>query len=285
LPDSRYRILLAEQDRGRREFLQANLKADGYEVLVAGSRQQALVLLCEQMPDLLVVDVGGDTLALIDGVRRGEGVAGRINPEVPIVVLSGGADELHRVRCLQRGADDVVGKPFSYPELRERVAAVLRRCSQRRARAVLRAGSLTIDLAARTLDAAGRPVELSRLEFDLLRTLAAEPGRVFPRGELLRGVWGYSTEARSRTLDSHVARLRAKLRAAGVERQLVCVWGVGYRLDPAEDGGLTDVMTEPRARPARAGRREPDASGPPVSPTVGIAPGGLVGVDISEGRR
>jgi DNA-binding response OmpR family regulator len=188
------------------------------------------------MPDLLLVDANGHTLQLVGAVRGGQGVAGRINPGVPIVVLSGNADELHRVRCLQRGADDIVGKPFSYAELRERVAAVLRRCCREHARSVLRAGLLTIDLTARTLDVAGRPVELSRMEFDLLRTLAAEPGRVFTRGELLRSVWGYSADARSRTLDSHVARVRAKLRAAGAERQLVSVWGIGYRLDPETVG-------------------------------------------------
>lgn len=236
MSDSRYKILLVERDRGCREFLAANLKADGYDVLVACSCQQALVLVCERLPDLLLVDVDGDTLALVDAVRGGEGVAGQINPGVPIVVLSGSADELHRVRCLQRGADDIVGKPFSYVELRERVAAVLRRCCRERGRAVLRAGPLTIDPAARTINAAGRPVELSRLEFDLLRTLAAEPGRVFTREELLRVVWGYSTAARSRTLDAHIARLRAKLRAAGVEHQLVSVRGVGYRLDAGRVG-------------------------------------------------
>ena len=116
------------------------------------------------------------------------------------------------------------------------MAAVLRRCCRDPVRAVLRAGPLTIDGAARTVDAAGRAVEVSRLEFDLLRTLAADPGRVFTREELLRVVWGYSTAARSRTLDAHVARLRAKLRAAGVEHQLVSVRGVGYRLDAGRVG-------------------------------------------------
>ena len=97
--DSRYKVLLVERDRGCREFLAANLKADGYDVLVACSREQALVLLCERLPDLLLVDVDGDTLALVDAVRGGEGVVGQINPGVGIVVLSGSADELHRVRA------------------------------------------------------------------------------------------------------------------------------------------------------------------------------------------
>lgn len=236
MPEARHTVLLAERDREYREHLAANLREDGYEVLVACSRRQALVLLCERMPDLLLVDVTGDTLAVVDAVRGGESVAGRINPGVPIIVLSGSADELHRARCLQRGADDVVAKPCFYPELRERVAAVLRRCCEERARAVLRVGAMSIDPAARTVHVAGRPVKLSRFEFDLLRTFAAQLGRVCTRGELLRDVWGYSTAARSRTLDTHIARLRAKLRAVGVECELVSVRGVGYRLDVGRVG-------------------------------------------------
>ena len=242
MPDSQYEILLAARDRGYREFLATNLEADGYKVQVACSREQALMLLRERLPDLLLIDLDGDTLALVDAVRGGEGLAGPIhsgvpiNSGVPIVALSGSPDELHLVRCLQRGADDIFGKPISYVELRERVAAVLRRCCREPVRAVLHAGPITIDPAARTINAAGRPVELSRLEFDLIRTLAAEAGRVFTRKELLRVVWGYSTAARTRTLDVHVARLRAKLRAAGVDHHLVSVRGVGYRLDDGRVG-------------------------------------------------
>jgi DNA-binding response OmpR family regulator len=232
LPDSHQTILLADEQDDTRAFLQDNLQCDGYQVRAACSRRQALVLLCELVPDLLLVDVNGQTLSLVDAIRGGEGVAGRINPDVAIVVLTGRCDELHRVRCLQRGADDVISKPFSYPELRERVAAVLRRCGRPRRGSVLRAGPLTIDLAARTVAVDGQPVELSRLEFDLLRALAAEPGRVFTRAELLRDVWGYPSETRSRTMDSHMGRLRGKLRAAGAGRIIVSVWGVGYRLDP-----------------------------------------------------
>jgi DNA-binding response OmpR family regulator len=88
-----------------------------------------------------------------------------------------------------------------------------------------------IDLAARSVDVDGDPVRLSRLEFDLLRTLASEPGRVFMREELLRDVWGYPSDTRTRTLESHVVRLRARLRGAGADRMIVSVWGVGYRLD------------------------------------------------------
>jgi DNA-binding response OmpR family regulator len=228
--DSRYTILVAEEDGATRTFLSDQLTADGYKVFGAASRQHALVVLCQAMPHLALIDVNGQTLDLVDAVRGGQGVAGRANPDVPIVVLGRGLDELARVRCLERGADDVVGKPFSYPELRGRIAAILRRAYGNPRRTMLRAGPLTIDLATRTADLAGEPLELSRLEFSLLRTLASEPGRVFTREELLRDVWGYRCPGRTRTLDSHASRLRQKFRAVGAGDLLANVWGVGYRL-------------------------------------------------------
>jgi DNA-binding response OmpR family regulator len=230
LIDSRHTILVAEEDDATRAFVADQLMADGYEVVAASTRQHALVLLCQLMPDLVLVDVNGQTLELVDAVRGGRGVAGRVNPDVPIVVLSGQLDELARVRCLERGADDVVDKPFSYPELRGRIAAILRRAYRDQRRTVVRAGPLTLDLTTRTAEVAGEALELSRLEFALLRTLAADPERVFTREELMRDVWGYRCPGRTRTLDSHASRLRRKLRAAGGAGLLVNVWGVGYRL-------------------------------------------------------
>ena len=228
-----YTILVAEEDRRCADFLAENLAADGYEIDVARSREQALQLLGQSPPHVLLVDVNGRTLSLIDAVRDGRGVTGRINPDMPIIVLTGQTEELHRVRLLRRGADDVITKPFFYMELRERVAGILRRAYRPGGRGALRAGPVMIDLSARTVDVYGVPVELSRLEFDLLRTLATEPGRVFTREELLSGVWGCARDRRTRTLDSHASRLRRKLRAAGAERVLVNVWGVGFRLmDP-----------------------------------------------------
>lgn len=176
-----------------------------------------------------MVDVNGKTLDLIDGVRSGAGLAGRLDPDTPMIVLSARADELHRIRVLDRGADDVLAKPFSYPELRARIAAVLRRADQRRAPRLLRVGELTVDIVARTVRVGERTVELSGKEYELLRALAGEPSRVFTRAELLRSVWGrgYGT---SRTLDSHAYRLRRKLAAAGADSLVQNVWGIGYRL-------------------------------------------------------
>src|SRR6516165_5621436 len=120
-------ILLAEEDDATRAFLHENLSADGYQVLVAPDRAKALALLSTAHPDLIVVDINGETLELLDTVRAGEGIAGRADPDTPMIVLSREADRLQRIRLLDRGGDDVVKKPFAYPELRARIGAVLRR--------------------------------------------------------------------------------------------------------------------------------------------------------------
>ena len=121
-------------------------------------------------------------------------------------MLSRDADRLQRIRVLDRGGDDVVKKPFAYPELRARIAAVLRRSELRRRTRILRAGPIVIDVRSREVRVFDRPVELSAKEYDLLVTLAGEPTRVFTRAELMRGVWGLHTFGHSRTLDSHACR-------------------------------------------------------------------------------
>ena len=145
---------------------------------------------------------------------------------------------------LERGGDDVVRKPFAYPELRARIAAVLRRSEIRRGARVLRAGPVVIDVRSHEVRVSGRAVELSDKEYRLLITLAGDPTRVFTREELLRAVWGFDTFARTRTLDSHASRLRRKLRGDGDEKLVVNVWGVGLRLidgplhQPQEDAAV-----------------------------------------------
>ena len=222
-------ILLAEEHDATRAFLADNLTADGYRVLIAPDRAKALALLTSH-PDLILVDVNGQTLGLLDAVRSGEGVAGRVDPDTPLIVLSRDADRLQRIRVLERGGDDVVRKPFAYPELRARIAAVLRRSELRRGARILRAGPIAIDVRSREVRVFDRTVELSAKEYDLLVTLAGEPTRVFTRAELLRGVWGLQTFGHTRTLDSHASRLRRKLCGDGHDKLVINVWGVGYRL-------------------------------------------------------
>ena len=227
-------ILLAEEHDTTRVFLADNLTADGYRVLCAPDKGKALALLCTALPDLILVDVNGQTLALLDAIRSGEGLASRADPDTPLIVLSRDADRLQRIRILERGGDDVLRKPFAYPELRARIAAVLRRSEIRRGARVLRAGPIVIDIRTREVRVSDRPVELSAKEYQLLVTLAGEPTRVFTREELLRSIWGHETFGHTRTLDSHASRLRRKLCSDQDDKLVVNVWGVGYALcDPA----------------------------------------------------
>jgi DNA-binding response OmpR family regulator len=145
-------------------------------------------------------------------------------------VLSRDADRLQRIRMLERGGDDVVRKPFAYPELRARIAAVLRRSEIRRGARILRAGPIVIDVRSREVRVFDRLVVLSDKEYQLLVALAGEPTRVFTRAELLRGVWGHQSFGHTRTLDSHASRLRRKLCGEGHDKLVINVWGVGYRL-------------------------------------------------------
>jgi DNA-binding response OmpR family regulator len=225
-------ILIVEDDPLIRTFLADNLTADGYDLLVAGTIDQALVELESRRPDLAVIDLrlpDGSGLDLIRRVRAADRVGSRIDPALPLIVLSGRGGELDRVRGFERGADDYVVKPFAYPELRLRIDAILTRTRGRNDSGLLRVGELEIDPVARLARVRGRPLTLAAKEFALLRTLASAPTRVFTKEELLREVWGFRSIGSTRTLDSHACRLRQKLRVHG-DQFLVNVWGVGYRL-------------------------------------------------------
>jgi DNA-binding response OmpR family regulator len=231
-------ILLVEDDSVLTTFLADNLSADGYEPIVAETVRDGLRELEFRRPDLAIIDLGlpdGSGLALIERVRMADGIVSRLDPSVPLVVLSARASDIDRVRGFERGADDFVAKPFSYGELRLRIAAVLRRTQPRTRLGCLRIGELELDPAGREVRLRGRRIELSQKEFALLRALAADPTRVLTKQELLRDVWGYRTLGTTRTLDSHACRLRTKLGADG-DRFVVNVWGVGYRL---VDGPVT----------------------------------------------
>ncbi len=225
-------ILVVEDNRATRTFLADNLTAEGYEVLECDCLADARAFLRTAFPDLAIIDLGlpdGDGLDLMQSVRETDRAAGRVDPDLPMLVLSGRAAELDRLRGFDRGADDYLIKPFSYQELRARVGALLRRTRHRPRLGRLRVGSLEIDSLSRQVWLRGEPLALSKKEFALLRALASEPTRVFTREELLRGVWGFRALGATRTLDSHAYRLRRKLNAAG-DRYVINVWGVGYRL-------------------------------------------------------
>lgn len=230
-------ILVVEDHRTTRTFLADNLSADGYAVVEAEDVRDARRLLEAAFPDLAIIDLGlpdGDGLELLALVRTADRIAGRLDPDLPLLVLSGRVSEIDRLRGFDRGCDDYMIKPFSYHELSARVKALLRRTRHRPTAARLRVGTLEIDPSSRQVWVRGELIGLSKKEYALLRALAGEPTRVFTREELLRGVWGFVAMGHTRTLDSHAFRLRQKLNRAG-DRYVVNVWGVGYRL---VDGAL-----------------------------------------------
>jgi DNA-binding response OmpR family regulator len=228
-------LLVVEDDEATRTFLTDNLAADGFKVAAATGAAEGLRAIEVRSPSLVVLDLlleDGNGLELLDRVRAADGLASRIDPDLPVVVLSARTGEADRVRGFARGADDYVPKPFLYGELLGRIRAVLRRANGRPQRGIMRVGELTIDPATRAVRLAGRSVHLSAKEFALLHALAEEPTRVYGKNELLRDVWGYLSIGNTRTLDAHACRLRKKLAPSG-RPWVVNVRGVGYKLTEA----------------------------------------------------
>ena len=238
-PDSPTVVIVEDHETTRR-FLADNLAADGFEPLEADTARAGLRLMATRTPQLAVVDLGlpdRDGLELLREVRSSDETFSRIDPRLPVILLTGRGDEVDRVRGFERGCDDYLVKPFSYAELRGRIAAILRRSSRRPGAGRLKVGPLELDPLARRVELDGRALSLSKKEFSLLRALAVEPARVFTREELLRGVWGFRDLVPTRTLDSHASRLRRKLAEAGAPGMIVNVWGIGYRLIDGPVGG------------------------------------------------
>ncbi|HEY7737195.1 MAG TPA: response regulator transcription factor [Candidatus Limnocylindrales bacterium] len=222
------RILIVEDDARIAGLIRDYLERAGYDVLRAADGRAALVTARSERPDLVVLDLGLPGLDGMDVTR-----ALRRDSEVPIVMLTARTDEVDRVAGLELGADDYVPKPFSPRELVARIRAVLRRTEGPEHRVgILRAGELEIDLDRRRVAVGGRAIGgLTVTEFDVLATLARQPGRVFTRGQLLDAVHGISGEAYERTIDGHVKNLRRKLgEPSGRPRLVETVHGVGYRL-------------------------------------------------------
>jgi DNA-binding response OmpR family regulator len=216
--------LLAEPEQEAREYLGRQLRDDGFDVLGASRRSEALDLVEREHPDVVLLA----ELDLCLRLRNGE--PGRTwDRNVPVILLAPSSDLVERVRALDRGADDVVGRPFAYEELLARIRALLRR-STAAAPEVLAAGELVVDRRTRRVSIRDSSVTLSAKEFELLAWLATEPNRVYTKEELLREVWGFRALGRTRTLESHASRLRRKLNLLPEDRYVVNVWGVGYRL-------------------------------------------------------
>ena len=224
-------ILVVEDETKIARLVRDYLEHAGFDVLVAGDGDAALANVRRSRPDLVVLDLGlpgRDGLDVARTLRR--------TSDVPIVMLTARGDETDRVVGLELGADDYVVKPFGPKELVARVRAVLRRTETARAGGpeVLRVADVEVDVGRMRVAVAGRPVELTPTEFQLLATLVREPGRVFTRGQLLDAVHGVAFESYERAVDAHVKNIRKKLEPVpGRPRYLLTVHGVGYRFADA----------------------------------------------------
>jgi DNA-binding response OmpR family regulator len=227
MPDSST-ILLVDDEDSVQKLLAYPLERDGFRVLQARDGEEALARFADEHVDLVVLDL---MLPKLDGLEVCKRL--RAESQVPIIMLTARDDELDKVVGLELGADDYITKPFSIREFRSRVRALLRRASAMRSNGqqdTISAHGLTIDTGRRSVEIAGRPVQLTYVEFELLRTLAAHPGRVYSRRMLLEALWGGADYREPRTIDVHVRHLREKLEADPAEPEyILTVRGVGYR--------------------------------------------------------
>jgi DNA-binding response OmpR family regulator len=223
-------VLVVEDEIEIARVVRDYLRNAGFEVIVVGDGGSAVASVRSAKPDLLVLDLGlpgRDGLDVAREIRRWS--------DTPIVMLTARGDETDRIVGLEIGADDYVVKPFSPKELVARVRAVLRRTrTAARGDEVVRAGDVEIDTAKMRVSVGGMLVDLTPTEFQLLATLAREPGRVFTRSQLLDAVHGVAIESYERAIDAHVKNIRRKIEPEpGAPRYVVTVHGVGYRFADA----------------------------------------------------
>jgi DNA-binding response OmpR family regulator len=227
MPDSST-ILLVDDEDSVQKLLAYPLERDGFRVLQARDGEEALARFADEHVDLVVLDL---MLPKLDGLEVCKRL--RAESEVPIIMLTARDDELDKVVGLELGADDYITKPFSIREFRSRVRALLRRASAVRSngqRDLISAHGLLVDTGRRSVEIDGRPVQLTYVEFELLRTLASHPGRVYSRRMLLEALWGGADYREPRTIDVHVRHLREKLEPDPAEPEyILTVRGVGYR--------------------------------------------------------
>jgi DNA-binding response OmpR family regulator len=219
-------ILIVEDEPKIAALARDYLVHAGFEVLTAGDGNEGLRLARPRTVDLVVLDLG---LPGMDGLDVARGI--RKESDLPIIILTARDDELDRVLGLELGADDYVTKPFSPRELVARVRTVLRR-TQRQPGGQDRivAGDVTLEVPTMRVEIAGRDVDLTASEFQLLATLARQPGRIFTRTQLLDALHGVSFESYERAIDAHIKNLRRKIEPEGRQpKYILTVYGVGYR--------------------------------------------------------
>ena len=219
-------VLVVDDERQIAAIASDYLRHAGFSVLTAGDGVEALALARSRRPDLVVLDLG---LPRLDGLEVARTL--RKDGNVPIIMLTARVDESDRLLGLEIGADDYISKPFSPRELVARVRAVLRRADTGAAAgAIFRRGDLTIDVQRQQVTLGEKPIDLTPTEFQLLATLARQPGRIFTRAPLLDAVRGSDVDSFERAIDTHIKNIRRKLETdARSPRYLLTVYGIGYK--------------------------------------------------------
>lgn len=221
----RRRILVVDDEERMVRFIRMNLEHDGFQVGEAFNGKQAIQKIRDFTPDLILLDV---MMPDIDGFDVLETIRDFSN--VPVIMLTAKGEEDDRVRGLEHGADDYITKPFSPRELVARVRTVLRRTQGDTSADMIRSGNLALDRGRFIVTIAEREVTLTPTEFEILATLASQPGRIFTRSQLLMAVRGVAFESYERAIDSHIRNLRKKLNSGGEEMDpIITVHGVGYK--------------------------------------------------------
>lgn len=220
------KVLLVEDEFAQREMLQYNLEAEGVDVIQADNGDDALLLVQEEAPDIIILDWMMPKLTGIEVCRRL-----KMRPEtrsIPIIMLSARADEVDRVRGLETGADDYVVKPYSMMELMARVRAQIRWVRPSTVGVELQFGDIRLDAESHRVYRGDKDLRLAPTEFRLLSAFMERPGRVWSRDQLFDRVWGRNIYVDTRTVDVHVGRLRKTLSAQGQEDPIRTVRGTGY---------------------------------------------------------
>lgn len=227
------KVLIVEDEQKIVDLLEAYLRKEGFQVVAARDGKLALSMARREKPDLVILDLnlpGMDGLEVCRTLRK--------ESDVPVIMLTARGEETDKLIGLELGADDYITKPFSPREVVARARAVLRRSKGEKAQPEqIRTGALLVDLARHEVRCHGSAVELTPTEFDLLATLARDPGRVYTRMQLLDKVQGVAYEGYERTIDAHVKNLRQKLESvAGTGPcRIVTVYGVGYKFEAEEN--------------------------------------------------
>ncbi len=226
-------ILIADDNPQIASVLQEYLKKEGHSAHIARDGEEALRLFHSLKPDALLLDV---MMPKLDGFAVCRAI--RAESSVPIIMVTARGEDFERIMGLDIGADDYIVKPFSPSEVMARLRAVLRRIDRPASAGgqIISIGNLLVDLDNYVVRVGGQALQLTKKEIEILWTMASHPGKVFSRDNLLESLWGYDYFGDSRTVDSHIKRLRAKLGALGPRGwEIKTIWGVGYKLEVVGD--------------------------------------------------